>query len=86
MYSPSSDLAKQHIDLLLEEVEHDRLVGRARAARRRRRRMRRTVWGWATAARAQAVRVLATVEAGGADATGSARGTNAAGCLFACLR
>jgi hypothetical protein len=40
MYSPSSDLAKQHIDLLLEEVEHDRLVGRARAARRRRRQRR----------------------------------------------
>jgi hypothetical protein len=59
MYSLSSDLAKQHIDLLLEEVEHDRLVGRARPAhrrRRQRRRMRRTVWGWATAARAQAVR------------------------------
>lgn len=59
MYSLSPDLARQHIDLLLEEAEHDRLANRARAARRRRRqrrRMRRTVWGWATAARAQAVR------------------------------
>jgi hypothetical protein len=59
MHSLSTDLAKQHIDLLLEEAEHHRLAGRARAARRRRRqrrRMRRTVWGWGTAARAQAVR------------------------------